>query len=78
MTNPTLKSIADQEITLEDLRTPNNLIEKHPETFPASRLRYWLRERDNNGLAECGAVLHRDRRLFIAVPRFLKWLELTT
>ena len=71
------KAIADQDITLDDLVTPNHVIERHPEILNSARLRYLLRERDNNGLVESGAVMQKGRRLIIAVPRFLKWLAVT-
>ena len=74
MNNAAFKAIADQDITLDDLATPNHVIEHHPEILNSARLRYWLRERDNNGLVESGAVMQKGRRLLIAVPRFMKWL----
>jgi hypothetical protein len=75
MTNLAFKSIAEQDITLDDLVVPNTLIREYPEVLSSSRLRYLLRERDNNGLVESGAVMQKGRRLVIAVPRFLKWLS---
>ena len=74
MSNTVFKTIADQDITLDDLVTPNSVIRKYPEVLNSSRLRYLLRERDNNGLVESGAVMQKGRRLLIAVPRFLQWL----
>ena len=77
MSNTAFKTIADQTITLDDLVVPNTLIRKYPEVLNSARLRYLLRERDNNGLVESGAVMQKGRRLIIAVPRFLKWLAVS-
>jgi hypothetical protein len=77
MTNAAFKAIAAQDIALDDLATPNHVIERHPEILNSARLRYLLRERESNGLVESGAVLQKGRRLLIAVPRFIQWLAVT-
>jgi hypothetical protein len=77
MSNPAYQDIAAQDITLDDLATPNQIIERYPEVLHSARLRYLLRERDNNGLVESNAVMQKGRRLVIAVPRFLKWLAVS-
>ena len=48
------------------------LTAKFPQ-FPAVSVRWWIRNRKNNGLA--AAVLNVNRKILIHVPAFCDWLK---
>lgn len=58
---------------LEEFTTPQGLAEKHPTLFTVPQLRWALRFRDENGLAE--HVTRFGRRLYIHEPGFVRWFE---
>ena len=76
MSNSQLQAIKAKKYDPQDLTTPDGMSEKFPEILPYWRMRYLLRDRDINGLTECGAVLQKGRRLIVVKPRFFEWLEL--
>lgn len=43
--------------------------------FTEHQLRWWLFNRDRNGLADAGAVVRLGRRIYIDVNRFDQWIE---
>jgi hypothetical protein len=63
------------DISLDDLARPAAFAKRYPDLVGnESRLRYLLRDREINGLADSGAVVERGRMIFIVKSRFLDWL----
>ena len=60
-------------IDLADYATPEALAEQYPELFTLPQLRWALRFREDNGLAEY--VTRMGRRLYIRVPGFTRWFQ---
>jgi hypothetical protein len=53
--------------------TPEQLCERH--RFKRGTVRDWLFHRATNGLAKCGAVVKKGRRLYLYEASFLCWLR---
>ena len=58
---------------LDEYTTPDALARRHPDLFTLAQLRWALRFRDENGLAE--HVTRLGRRLYIHVPGFTGWFQ---
>ena len=61
-----------QSPNLDDFVTIEQFIERSGGKFTMSQVRWLLRFRDENGLAD--AVTQVGRRLYINVPKFTEWL----
>ncbi len=61
------------ETRLEDWATPEALVDQHPDKFTLPQLRWALRFRDENGLAE--HITRMGRRLYIHIPGFTRWFQ---
>ena len=58
---------------LDDWSTVEGLVDQHPDKFTEPQLRWALRYRDENGLAE--HVTRMGRRLYIHIPGFTDWFQ---
>ncbi len=58
---------------LEEYATPEGLAERHADLFTLPQLRWALRFREENGLAE--HVTRMGRRLYIHIPGFTVWFQ---
>ncbi len=58
---------------LGDWSTVEGLVDQHRDKFTECQLRWALRYRDENGLAE--HVTRMGRRLYIHVPGFTRWFQ---
>ena len=43
--------------------------------FTQNQLRWWIFQSTHNGLAECGAIVRVQRRIYIDVAAFEKWID---
>jgi hypothetical protein len=59
-------------IALDDLRTIPEMVEMYPSRLSLNALRWYLRDRDRNGLAL--AVVPVGKKLLISQARFEQWL----
>ena len=59
-------------MSLENLRTVEQLAEKYPALVSVPALRWQLRHRDSNGLAP--ACVRLGKKLLIDQPRYEAWL----
>jgi hypothetical protein len=46
-----------------------------PTILTATRLKFWLRLRNENGLKESGAIVKIERQLLIDENKFIDWLQ---
>lgn len=60
------------DFTLDDLRSIDALAREHPTILSVPTLRWQLRHRDENGLAD--AVVKVGKKLLIVKPRYTAWL----
>lgn len=58
---------------LHNLITVEELAKKHPK-LTIGGIRWWLFNRDRNGLKDSGAVIKMARKLFIDETKFIDWL----
>ena len=58
--------------TLAEFALPEQLSDQYPQ-FPPARLRWWLRERERNGLAP--HVRKLGKQLYLHVPGFVRWVD---
>ena len=58
---------------LEAPMSPAQLCERYH--FKRGTVRDWLFHRATNGLAKCGAVVKKGRRLYLYEASFLRWLR---
>ena len=56
-----------------NITTIKKFAEKH-EGFTESGLRDDVSHAETNGLAECGAIVRKGRRVYIVEERYLQWL----
>ncbi len=59
--------------TLSDWTTIEGFVRDHPDKFTESQIRWALRFREENGLAE--HVTRMGRRIYIHVPGFTEWFQ---
>lgn len=62
----------DQSIPLDDLYSVEDLAARHPNILTVQALRWQLRSREHNGLAQCCVPL--GRKLLISKSRYERWL----
>ena len=62
-----------QSNSLSDYSTVEQLAERHADLFSEGQLRWALRYRDENGLAE--HISQFGRRLYVHVPGFTRWFQ---
>ena len=83
MNTETSPALADSG-ALSDLKPFKDFIDECEKAgvCTGNQLKWWSRYRDQNGLAECGAVIEKridpkSKRpiLFVDVPRFIRWLK---
>ena len=58
---------------LDDWSTVEGLVDRYSDKFTEPQLRWALRYRDENGLAE--HVTRMGRRLYIHIPGFTDWFQ---
>jgi hypothetical protein len=67
-----------EEIKLEDICAPSVFEKEHPNLFEGEgtpTMETLIRQRQLNGLTDCGAIVEpAQRRPLVVVPRFLFWL----
>jgi hypothetical protein len=63
-----------QSTSLDEIVTPERLLEMHPDKFTGPQLIWMLRRRKMNGLQKAGAVSLVSRRFYINLPKFTAWL----
>lgn len=61
-------------VPLTDLVRPADLANEYPGLFTAPGLRWLIRQRHRNGLANAGAVVLVGNRALLVRSRFEKWL----
>jgi len=67
--------MADQDkTTLDEIITPDELVQQHPTKFTKPQIDWLLRNRHKNGLEKTGAVSLVGRRFYINEPKFTAWL----
>jgi methylase of polypeptide subunit release factors len=59
---------------LDDLMVATKFLKRYPDLITERHFRWLVFQRENNGLAEHGAVLKRAGRWYVDVPRFRDWL----
>ena len=57
-----------------NLFTINDLAKKYS-ILTVGGIKWWLRNRNKNGLQESGALCKVGKRLFIYEPKFIEWLQ---
>ncbi len=65
-------------MTLPDLKnliTVEKLIEKYPVILSVGSVRWWLHQRNKNGLKDSGAIIKIEKKLFIDEVKFIDWLQ---
>ena len=50
-----------------------DFVECHPDLFTDGQMNWLIRNREQNGLSEAGAVLQVGRKIYINKPKFLEW-----
>jgi len=53
--------------------TPADLVKENPSILTEPQLRWIVKTRHKNGLAEVGAVLIVSRKIYINIPLFWEW-----
>ena len=61
-----------EAINLNDLKTIEGLVEENPQALTVSLLRWQLRHRQENGLANC--CVRAGKRILISKTRYEGWL----
>lgn len=61
-----------EALPLDDLRTISELAKQHPTILSIPTLRWQLRHREQNGLAECCVQI--GKKLLISKSRYERWL----
>lgn len=65
-------------MTLSDPRnliTIDEMARRLPTILTATRIKFWLRLRNENGLKESGAIVKIERQLLIDETKFIDWLQ---
>ena len=63
-----------QNPSFDDVVLASDFVTKHPNIFPSmDSFRWQYNQRHKNGLAEAGAVVKRNGRLYIIKPRLMAW-----
>jgi len=65
-------------MTLPDLKTLitiDELARRYPTILGGGRIKWWLRQRNENGLKESGAIVKIERQLLIDETKFIDWLQ---
>lgn len=55
--------------SLDDLMRLPLFIERYPNLCKPTTLRWWIQNRDDNGIENCGAVVQVGRAWFVNVPK---------
>lgn len=58
---------------LSDVVRPEMLSEEYPKLFSAPQISWLIRNRDCNGLKDCGAVLKVGRKIYLSREKFFDW-----
>ncbi len=61
-----------ENASLENFQPPEKVAEMYPQ-FPEARLRWWMRQRHSNGLAD--HVRKLGKQLYLHVPGFVQWVD---
>ena len=67
-------AVVADDIDLDDIKTLEAFVDKHPDIANESRFRWWIFHRKSNGLESAGAVIKRAGRWYVVVPRLKAWL----
>jgi hypothetical protein len=62
------------DIGLDDIQTFEAFCKRYPDIANEARLRWWIFNRQANGLQSSGAVVKKSGRWLIVVPRMKDWL----
>lgn len=65
---------SDDDLSLDDIQGLKPFCKRYPDIADESRLRWWIFHRKSNGLEASGAVLKKNGRWFIVVPRMKTWI----
>ena len=72
--NSILVSMPDDDIGLDDIQSLEAFTKRYPDIANEARLRWWIFHREINGLRASGALIKRNGRWFVVVPRMKVWL----
>jgi hypothetical protein len=65
--------INEHSASLDEIVTPDELVEQYPNKFTKTQIIWILRNRHKNGLEKTGAVSVVSRRFYIHKPTFTAW-----
>lgn len=79
MTSPaTADSVYPPMDSLADFARKEQFLEENHNLFTEPQFNWWVRNRNQNGLAESGAVILASRKIYIHRRRFTKWFTAQT
>ena len=71
-----IKTVLDLEeaIRPEDVLPVSTLVANFPNLGSAGSIRWQIFCAGQNGLEESGAIIRRGSRVFVVLPRYMRWL----
>jgi hypothetical protein len=65
---------ATDDLRLDDIVELPKYVERYPDQTNEARLRWFIFNRERNGIEKAGAVVKRLGRWYVVVPRMRDWL----
>jgi hypothetical protein len=61
-------------LNMDDFKTIPAFCKRYPDVTNEQQLRWAVWKRDQNGLAQAGAVFKRGGRWYVLVPKYIDWI----
>jgi hypothetical protein len=68
------KTQPTSDIELDDIQTLNAFCRRYTDLTDEARMRWAIFNRQSNGLAKSGAIVKRQGRWYVVVPRMKDWI----
>ena len=68
------RPLAADDIHLDDIQDIKQFTKRFPDIADEQRIRWWIFRRKENGLEASGAIVKRDGRWYVVVPRMKTWI----
>ena len=59
---------------MDDIEALPHFVENHPNVASENQIRWWIYQREQNGIERFGAVVKKGRRWFVNLPKLREWI----
>ncbi len=59
---------------MDDISSLKHFARSHPNIANENQLRWWIFKRDTNGIESSGAIIKKQNRWYVNIPKLREWI----